>query len=55
MFQHPKQTKEAQDKYNDKNNEVKKGCKSDKKKYIEQLAEEAERATSKASTTSLDN
>ena len=49
------QTKEAQDRYNDKDKEVKKGCKGDKKKYVEQLAEEAERACDKGDIKNLYN
>ena len=49
------QTKEAQERYNDKDKEVKKGCKGDKKKYVEHLAEEAERACNKGDIKSLYN
>ena len=49
------QTKEAQDRYDDKDKEVKKVCKGDKKKYVEQLAEEAERACDKCDIKSLYN
>ena len=49
------QTKEAQDRYNDKDKEENKGCKGDKKKYVEQLAEEAERACNKGDIKSLYN
>ena len=49
------QTEEAQDRYNDKDKEVKKGCKGDKKKYVEQLVEEAERACNKGDIKSLYN
>lgn len=45
IFKTRQQTKQAQGMYHNK--EVKKGWKDDKKKYVEQLAKEAERACNK--------
>ena len=49
------QTRQAQALYNDKDKEVKKGCKQDKRDYAEHLAEEAESACNKGDIQTLYN
>ena len=49
------QTKQAQNIYQDKDKEVKKGCKQDKRNYVDHLAEEAETACSKGDIKTLYN
>ena len=47
------QKKTLQDLYSTKDEEVKKSCKQDKRKYVEQLAEEAESACGKGDIKTL--
>jgi hypothetical protein len=49
------QKKTLQDLYSTKDEEVKKSCKQDKRKYVEQLAEEAESACGKGDVKTLYN
>ena len=49
------QTRQAQELYNNKDKEVKKGCRDDKRKHVEQLADDAETACSKGDIEPLYN
>ncbi|CAG2192915.1 unnamed protein product [Mytilus edulis] len=49
------QKKQTQEQYSNKDKEVKKSCKQDKRNFVEQLAKEAEAACSKGDTKTLYN
>ncbi|CAG2187778.1 unnamed protein product [Mytilus edulis] len=49
------QKKQTQEQYSNKDTEVKKSCKQDKRNFVEQLAKEAEAACSKGDTKTLYN